>query len=115
MYVIGYDIVYYVSYLILCLCTGAMFHYNKDSTTYGLVCWYTKFKPSCSAVVSVGDPELGAVVQVGGVDGAAPPAKKPQYSLTLNDVSASPCAAPGPAAPAAADEGGDDAAHKVSS
>ncbi len=36
MYGIGYDIVHYVSYLILCLYEGAMFHYNKDSTTYGV-------------------------------------------------------------------------------
>ena len=52
------------------------------------------------------------VVQVEGVDGAAPPAKKTRYSLTLNDRSADPCAAPavpGPADPAAADEGGEDA------
>ncbi len=56
--------------------------------------WYTKLKPSSSAVVSAGDPELGAVVQVEGVDGAAPPAKKPRYSLTLNDGSAAPGAAP---------------------
>jgi hypothetical protein len=41
--------------------------------------WYTKFKPSSSAVVSAGDPKLGVVVQVEGVDGAAPPAKKSQY------------------------------------
>ena len=78
--------------------------------------WYTKYKPSSSAVVSAGDPELGAVVQVEGVDGAAQRAKR--YSLTLNDDSAAPCAAqgaPGPAAPAAADEGGEDAAHKVGS
>jgi hypothetical protein len=79
--------------------------------------WYTKFKPSSSAVVSAGDPESGAVMQVESVDGAAPPAKKPRYSLTLNDVSAAPCAAPAaasPAAPATADdsEGGEDAAHK---
>ena len=54
-------------------------------------------------------------VELEGVDGAA---KKLRYSLTLNYVSAAPCAAPaapGPAAPAAADEGGEDAAHKVSS
>ncbi len=71
--------------------------------------WYTKFKPLNSAVVSTGDPELGAVVQVEGIDGAAPPAKKTRYILTLNDSSAAPCAAPAvpsPAAPAAADEGG---------
>jgi hypothetical protein len=30
--------------------------------------WYTKFKPSSSAVISSGDLELGAVVQVEGVD-----------------------------------------------
>jgi hypothetical protein len=87
--------------------------------------WYTKFKPSSSAVVSAGDSELGAVVQVEGVDAAAPTAKKVEetpiqrhYSLTLNDVSASPCAAPAaacPADPAAADEGGEYAAHKESS
>ncbi len=59
--------------------------------------WYAKFKPSSSAVVSARDSELGAVVQVEGVNGAAPPAKKPRYSLTLNDVSAAPAAA-GPAA-----------------
>jgi hypothetical protein len=74
---------------------------------------YTKFKPSSSAVVSAGNPELGAVVQVEGVDGAAPPAKKPGYSLTLSDVSVAPCAAP--AAPAVGDEDGEDAVHKVSS
>jgi hypothetical protein len=34
VYVIGYDIVHYVSYLILYLYAGAIFHYNKDSTTY---------------------------------------------------------------------------------
>ncbi len=34
MYVVVYDIVHYVSYLILCLHAGAFFHYNKDSTTY---------------------------------------------------------------------------------
>ncbi len=58
------------------------------------------------------------MVQIEGVEGAAPPAKKPRYSITLNDDSASPCAAPAapsPAAPAAADEGGEEAAHKVSS
>jgi hypothetical protein len=82
--------------------------------------WYTKFKLSSPAVVIVGDsdPELDAVVE--GVDKAAPSAKKQRarYSLTLNEDSASPCAAsaaPVPAAPAAADEGGEDAAHKVSS
>ncbi len=32
------DIVHYVSYLILCLYAGALFHYNKDSTTYGVAC-----------------------------------------------------------------------------
>jgi hypothetical protein len=58
--------------------------------------WYTKFKPSSSAVVSeglqaaAGDPKLGAVVQVEGVDRAAPPPKKLRYSLTLND---DPCVA----------------------
>jgi hypothetical protein len=31
-----YDIVHYVSYLILCSYAGAVFHYNKDSTTYGV-------------------------------------------------------------------------------
>jgi hypothetical protein len=212
VYVIVYDIVHYISYLILCIYTGAIFHYNKDSTTYGVArnavpsfqddannplinelgiyildklcmfqnmqdyavtadtdidhyvrkctilvdgtkiyrfstellayfemcvafspyysqddprtagaimmdtyfrdaletyadvpykdlhdylarrfhAWYAKFKPSSSAVVSVGDPELGAVVPVEGVDGAAPPAKKPRFSLTLKNVSASP-------------------------
>jgi hypothetical protein len=57
-------------------------------------------------------------VQVEGVDGAASPAKKPRYSQTLNNDSVAPCAssaAPGPAAPAAGDEGCKDAAHKVSS
>jgi hypothetical protein len=89
---------------------------HKDLHDYYLArrfhAWYTKFKPSRSAVVSAGDPKLGAVVQVE-VDGAAPPAKKPQYilRLTLNDVSAAPAAA-GPAAPATAEEGGEDAAHK---
>jgi hypothetical protein len=82
--------------------------------------WYAKFKPSSSAVVSAGDPELGAVVSVEGVDGAAPPAKRPQFSLTaplrLNDVSAASATA-GPAAPAAAgpaqpEEGGEDPAAK---
>jgi hypothetical protein len=73
--------------------------------------WYARFKPSSSAVVSAGDPELGAVVPVEGVDGAAPPAKKPRYSLTLNDVSVAPAAA-GPAAAAPTEEGGEDAAAK---
>jgi hypothetical protein len=78
-----------------------------------------KFKPSSSAVVSAGDPELGAVVSVEGVDGAAPPAKRPRFSLTLKDVSAAPAAA-GPAAPAAAgpappEEGGEDPAAKARS
>jgi hypothetical protein len=58
--------------------------------------WYAKFKPSSSAVVSAGDPELGAVVPIEGVDGAAPPAKRPRFSLNLTDVSAAP-AATGPA------------------
>jgi hypothetical protein len=71
--------------------------------------WYAK--PSSSAVVSAGDSELGAVVPVEGVDGAAPPAKKPLYSLTLNDVSVAPAAA-GPAVPATTEEGGKDAADK---
>jgi hypothetical protein len=52
--------------------------------------WYTKFKPSSPAVVSVGDPEVGTVVQVEGVDGADPPAKKARYILTLTEVSAAP-------------------------
>jgi hypothetical protein len=73
--------------------------------------WYAKFKPSSSAVVSAGDSELGALVQVEGVNGAAPPAKKPWYSLTLNDVSAAPAAA-GPAAPATTEDGGEGAADK---
>ncbi len=78
--------------------------------------WYAKFKPSSSAVVGAGDPELGAVVPVEGVDGAAPPAKRPRSSLTLKDVSVAPAAA-GPAALAAAgaappEEGGEDAAAK---
>jgi hypothetical protein len=38
--------------------------------------WYAKFKPSSSAVVSAEDPELGAVVSIEGVDGAAPPARE---------------------------------------
>jgi hypothetical protein len=55
----------------------------------------------------VGDPELGAVVPVEGVDGAAPPAaKKPRYSLTLNDVSAAPAAA-GPSVTSTTEEGGE--------
>jgi hypothetical protein len=76
--------------------------------------WYAKFKPSSSAVVSAGDPELGAVGSVEGMDGAAPrspPAKKPLFSLTLNDVSAAPAAA-GPAAPSTTEEGGKDNADK---
>ncbi len=36
LYVNLYDIVHYVPYLILCLYAGAMFLYNKDSTTYGV-------------------------------------------------------------------------------
>jgi hypothetical protein len=71
--------------------------------------WYTKLRPS--AVVSAADAEVGAVVKVEGVGGTAPPAKNAQYSLTLNDVSAAPGAAPaapGPAPSAAADEGGQD-------
>jgi hypothetical protein len=36
VYVIGYDIVHYNSYLILCLYAGAMFYYKNDSTTYGV-------------------------------------------------------------------------------
>jgi hypothetical protein len=56
------------------------------------------------------------VVPVEGVDGAAPPAKRPWFSLTLKDVSAA-LAAAGPAAPAAAgasqpEEGGEDSAAK---
>ena len=51
------------------------------------------------------------MVQVEGVDGAAPAAKKARYSLLLdNDVSAAPAAA-GPAAPAAAAAGVEDAAE----
>jgi hypothetical protein len=78
--------------------------------------WYAKLKPSSSAVISAGDPELDSVVSVEGVDGAAPPAMRPRFSLTLNDVSAAPAAA-GPAAPAAAgaappEEGGEDPAVK---
>ena len=64
-----------------------------------------------AAVVSAGVTEVGTVVQVEGVDGAAPPVKKARYSLTLNDVSAAPgaaAAAPGPAAPVAAVECGQD-------
>jgi hypothetical protein len=63
-----------------------------------------KFKPSSSAVVSAGDPELGALVSVEGVDGAAPPAKRTWFSLKLKDVSAAPAAAV-PAVPAAAGAG----------
>jgi hypothetical protein len=72
--------------------------------------WYSKFKPSSSAVVSAGDPELGAVtvVSVEVVDGAAPIAKRPRFSLTLNDVSAIPAAA-GVALP---EEGGEDPTAK---
>ena len=51
-----------------------------------VVSWYTKFNSSSHQAQLY--PELGAVVQVEGVDGAAPPAKKPWYSLTSNDVSA---------------------------
>jgi hypothetical protein len=70
--------------------------------------WYAKFKPASSAVVSAGDPELGEVVPVDGVDGAAPPAKRSRFSLTLKEVSAAPAApAPPPAgAPTASDEEG---------
>jgi hypothetical protein len=90
-----------------------------DYLTRRFLARYTKIKPSCSAVVSAGDPELGAVLQwcIEGVVGAA----KKTPGLTLHDYSAAPCAAPGapaapgPAAPAAADEGCEDAAHKVSS
>jgi hypothetical protein len=56
--------------------------------------WYTKFKPASSAVVSVEDAELGDVVSVGDGDGAAPPTKKPRYSLTLGAGSAAPAAPP---------------------
>jgi hypothetical protein len=70
--------------------------------------WYAKFKPSSSAVVSAGHPELGKVVQVEGVDEQLP-AKKPLYSLTLNDIYATQAAA-GPAAPTTAEEGGEDPA-----
>ncbi len=78
--------------------------------------WYAKLKPSSSAVVSAGDSELGAMVSVEGVDGATPPAKRPLFSLTLNDVSAAPAAA-GPAALAVAgaappEEGGEDPTAK---
>jgi hypothetical protein len=51
--------------------------------------WYAKFKPSSSAVVNAGDPELGTVVPVEGVDGAAAPAKRskrPRFRLTLKDI-----------------------------
>jgi hypothetical protein len=57
--------------------------------------WYAKFKPASSAVVSAGDPELGEVLPVDGVDGAAPPAKRSRFSLTFQEVSAAP-AAPAP-------------------
>ena len=36
LYVILYDVVHYVSYLMLCLYAGVMLHYNKDFTTYGV-------------------------------------------------------------------------------
>jgi hypothetical protein len=47
--------------------------------------WYTKYQPSSPAVVSAGDPEpeVGTVMRVAGVDGAAAPVKKARYSLTL--------------------------------
>jgi hypothetical protein len=65
------------------------------------------------SVCSVDPAEVTSLweVQVEGVVGAAPPVKKAQYSLTSNDVSAAPgagLAAPGLAAPAAADEDGQD-------
>ncbi len=119
VYIILYNIAHYVSYVILCLYAGAMSHYNKDSTTYWVHdylarrfhAWYAKFKPSSSAVVSAGDPELGAVVPVEGMEGAAPPAKKPRFSLRLNDISAAPAAA-GPTPPSTTEEGGEDTADK---
>jgi hypothetical protein len=36
VYVIVYDIIHYVSYLILYLYAGGLFHYNKAAATYGL-------------------------------------------------------------------------------
>jgi hypothetical protein len=57
--------------------------------------WYAKFKLARSAVVSAGNPELGAVESVEGVDGEAPPAKRSRFSLTLKEVSVAP-AAPAP-------------------
>ena len=51
------------------------------------------------------------MVRVEGVEGVVPPAKKPRFSLTLNDVSAA-LAAAGPAAPSMTEEGGEETADK---
>ncbi len=65
----------------------------KDLHNYLARRFHAWFKPSSSAVVSAGDPELGAVVPVEGVDGVAPPPKRPRFSLTWKDVSDAPAAA----------------------
>ena len=63
--------------------------------------WYTKFKPPSARVVGEADLPTAAAEQVDGEDGAAPPAKRARYSMSLGDEESAAPAAAGPAAPAA--------------